>query len=136
MTHRTALSLTALLFTLTLSGLAKKIPLTAAALVPSATGELDVGKDKNGNTKIELKVKHLAQPGRLTPPKAGYVVWIQGSGAEATNEGQLTVNNDLNANLTTVTPLRNFAVFVTAEDDPRGAKAPAGPEVLRATVQR
>jgi hypothetical protein len=42
---------------LTTVGSAKKFPLTAAESVPAARGEVDVGRDKNGNTKVELKVE-------------------------------------------------------------------------------
>lgn len=136
MIRATGFRLTILLLCLTLNGVAKKFPLTAASLVPSASGEVNTGTDHNGNTKVDLKVKHLAKPGRLTPPKVGYVIWIKGPDAEATNEGQLTVNDKLDARFTTVTPLRNFDLTVTAEDDPRNAKSPSGPEVLRVTVQR
>ena len=45
---------------------AKKFPLTAAAVVPSAQGEVETGRDDNGNTTVELKVEHLAPPENLT----------------------------------------------------------------------
>jgi hypothetical protein len=41
---------------------AKKFPLTADASVPAARGQVDVGKDKNGNTEVEVEVKYLAPP--------------------------------------------------------------------------
>lgn len=125
-----------LVLSLTVSLLAKKFPLTAAAIVPSASGEVNTSTDHNGNTKLVMKVKHLAKPGRLTPPKTAYVIWIKAPDADATNEGQLTVNDKLDATFTSVTPLRNFELIVTAEDDARNAKAPGGLEVLRATIQR
>jgi hypothetical protein len=45
------------------------------------------------------------------------------------------VDNNLKASFETVTPSRNFDLFVTAEQDAT-AKTPAGPEVLRTSIQR
>src|SRR5215213_3080912 len=81
------LALAGLLTVLTTVGSAKKFPLTAAESVPAARGEVDVGRDKNGNTKVELKVEHLAAPENLTPPKAAYIVCFQERGAEPLNQG-------------------------------------------------
>jgi hypothetical protein len=113
---------------------AKKYPLTADPSIPAARGQVDVGRDKNGNTKVELQVEHLAPPENLTPPKTAYVVWFQERGAEAANQGTLKPNKGLKAKFKSVTPLKTFDVLVTAESDPT-AKSPSGPEALRATVQ-
>jgi hypothetical protein len=112
---------------------AKKIPLTVSSLVPSAQGTVETGKDRNNNTKVKIEIEHLAKPERLSPPKSSYVVWVQERGAEPVNEGQLKVDNKLQGSFETVTPSKNFEVFVTAEDDP-DVKAPSGPEVARASV--
>jgi hypothetical protein len=113
---------------------AKKFPLTADKSVPAARGQVDVGRDKNGNTRVELEVEHLAAPENLTPPRTAYVVWFQESGAEPLNQGALKPNKSLKANFKSITPLKNFAIFVTAEAD-SNAKTPSGSEVLRASVQ-
>ena len=112
---------------------AKKFPLTAAPIVPAATGQAEVGKDKNGNSKVKITVEHLAKPESLTPPKNAYVVWFQESGSNPEAEGQLKVNKNLKAEFETTVPWKNFQVLVTAEDDPT-AKTPSGPEVLRSIV--
>jgi len=52
----------------------------------------------------------------------------------AQNQGQLKMDKNLRATFETVTPLKSFDVFVTAEQDFR-AIAPSGPEVLKATIQ-
>ena len=114
---------------------AKKYPLTAATSVPAANGEINVGKDRNGNTNLELKVKHLAKPDRLSPPKAAYLVWLKGSGGEISPAGQLTVNGKLEGSFKTVTPLRTFDVIITAEDD-LGSRTPGGSEIFRGSVQQ
>jgi hypothetical protein len=114
---------------------AKKIQLTGASIVPAAHGEIDVGKDHNGNTEIRMTMQHLARPENLSPPMATYVVWLQEKGASADNRGQLEINNQLEASFRTVTPLKSFDVFVTAEPEST-VKTPSGPEVLRANVHR
>lgn len=113
---------------------AKKYPLTADKSVPAARGQVDVGHDKNGNTKVEITVEHLAPPENLTPPRTAYVVWIQERGAEPRNQGSLRPNKNLKATFKSVTPLKSFDVFVSAESD-LNAKAPSGTEVLRASIQ-
>ena len=113
---------------------AKKYPLTADKSVPAARGQVDVGNDKNGNTKVEIEVEHLAAPENLTPARTAYVVWFQERGAEPVNQGSLRPGKNLKAKFKSVTPLKSFDVLVSAEADPT-AKSPSGPEVLRASVQ-
>jgi hypothetical protein len=119
---------------LTAVGSAKKYPLTADKSVPGARGQVDVGRDKNGNTKVELEVEHLAQPESLTPPKAVYVVWFQERGGEALNQGSLKPNKNLKGTFKSVTQLKTFDVLVTAEPD-SAVKTPSEVEVMRATIQ-
>jgi len=113
---------------------AKKYPMTAASMVPGARAEVAISKDKNGNTKLKMIVQHLANLENLTPRAAAYVVWLQERGGSSENQGQLKVDKNLKATFETVTPLKSFDVFVTAEQELR-AKAPSGSEVLRATIQ-
>jgi len=75
--------------------LAKSYKLQQSTIVPGATGEVKTGKDKNGNTKFSLQVKHLANPASLTPPKSTYVVWIQQTGAAPESQGVLKVSKNL-----------------------------------------
>ena len=76
----------------------------------------------------------MAAPENLTPPRTAYVVWFQERGAEPLNQGSLKPNKNLKARFKSVTPLKSFDVFVSAESDPN-AKSPSGSEILRATVQ-
>jgi len=125
-----------LTFTLlcTVAFAAKKYPMTAASAVPGARAEVAISKDKNGNTKLNMTVQHLANLENLTPRASAYVVWLRERGGNAENQGQLKMDKNLKATFETVTPFKNFEVFVTAEQDARG-KGPNGPEVLRATIQ-
>ena len=125
-----------LTFTLlcTVAYAAKKYPMTAASIVPGARAEVAIGKDKNGNTRLKMTVQRLANLENLTPRASAYVVWLRERDGSFENQGQLKMDKNLNATFETVTPLKSFDVFVTAEQDSR-AKGPSGPEVLRATIQ-
>lgn len=120
------------------------VPLTAAAqhlvmapstVIPSAEIKLDLGKDKNGNTTVDLKAQHLAQPANLTPPKSVYVVWVQSDDQAPERKGQLVVNKDLSGELKFITPDQHFQLFITAEDNANAA-SPQGTEVIRGSVAR
>ena len=114
---------------------ARKFPLTATPVVPGAKGYVDVGQDKNGNTEVDLKVEFLAKPSSLTPPAENYIVWFRQQGSEPESQGQLKVDDNLRGEFKTTTNMKNFDVFVTAENE-RVPKVPSGPEVLRATIQK
>ena len=113
---------------------ARKYPLTATPVAPGAKGVVDVSKDKNGNTLVNLKVEFLPKPSSLTPPAETYIVWFRKQGSEPEAQGQLKVNDNLKGEFKTSTNMKSFDVFVTAESE-RVPKAPSGPEVLRATIQ-
>jgi hypothetical protein len=114
-------------------GWGKTYHFASTKIDPSATGDVDISKDKNGNTNVSLRVEHLAKPPLLTPPANLYVVWFQEPGSEPANEGQLQVGNDLRGQLKTTTPLHNFDIFVTAEMDPT-VKTPSDQIVLRVAI--
>jgi hypothetical protein len=113
---------------------AKKFPMTAATIVPGARGVVEIDKDKNGNTRVNMEVQFLANPESLTPPASVYVVWLLQKDGSPENQGQLKVDKKLKANFKTVTPVKSFDLFVTAERDST-IKVPNGAEVLRATIQ-
>ena len=112
----------------------KKYPMTTASIVPGARAEVAIGTDKNGNTSVRMTVQHLANLENLTPRANAYVIWLQERGATSENLGQLKVDKNLKGTFETVTPSKNFEMFVTAEQDVK-TKSPSGPEVLRAAIQ-
>jgi hypothetical protein len=118
----------------TLASAAKKYPMTAASIVPGARADVEINKDKNGNTRLKMTVQHLANLENLTPRASAYVVWLRERGGNAENQGQLKMDKNLKATFETVTPFKSFEVFVTAEQDARGT-GPDGQEVLKATIQ-
>lgn len=130
----TRFSLTALLGSLLLlAGCVKRVPLTAATTVPAAQATADLTHDHNGNTVVELKVKHLAEPQNLSPPAQVYVVWFQPPGQAPIKEGQLEVNHNLKAKFRAPTTFKTFTILVTAENSANVAQ-PTGQEVLRSQV--
>ena len=111
----------------------RQVHMTPASTQPAAQGVATLKHDKNGNLTVDLKVKHLANPRNLTPPKSTYVVWIQPTSGEVHKLGELRVNDKLEGEFKAPVPSSNFQIFVTAEDGPTVTQ-PSGPEVLRQTV--
>ena len=74
----------------TIAEAAKKFPMTASSVVPAARGQVEIDKDKNANTRVNMKVEHLSNPQNLMPSAAVCVVWLQDRGGNPQNQGQLT----------------------------------------------
>jgi hypothetical protein len=90
--------------------------LSTSPTMPSVEGRAIFSVTVNDNTSIELTVKHLAHPERLTPPASYYVVWIRATkDAPAQSIGALVVDKNLNGKLVTETSLHSFELFITAE---------------------
>ena len=111
----------------------KNIKMTAGKQTPAAHGTVNVKTGDNGNTRLEINVKDLADPGALTPPQNVYIVWVQPSGKAPHNEGALVVDKNLDGQLKTTTPFANFSIFITAEKNTE-TQQPQGPHVLSAYV--
>lgn len=109
--------------------------LTNTGLTPAAMGKVNTDNDRNGNTGVEVEVKHMATPQSLTPSKTAYIVWVQPRGKEPEVLGALRVNSDLEGSLKASTPYKDFDIFITAEDNPR-PDAPSGMVILKGTVER
>jgi len=103
----------------------KKVAFLNSAVVPAAEGRVTIKKGNNNNYDIDLYVKNLADPGRLSPPRAVYVVWMETTQSGIQNIGQLktsssTFSRMLTSSLKTVTPHKPTGFFITAEDDATG----------------
>ncbi len=114
---------------------AREDRLTNTGLNPAAEGKVTTENDRNGNTKVEVEVKHMAMPQALTPAKQSYVVWVQPRGKEPEPLGGLRVNDELEGSLKASTPYKDFDIFVTAEDKPN-PDVPSGMVILKGTVER
>ena len=85
-------SLVGILFlTLFLQSCATKYAFNNSFVVPAAEGSVKVKKDKNNNYKVILDVKRLADPSRLNPSKAVYIVWMETAQNGTKNIGQLKI---------------------------------------------
>lgn len=114
----------------------QKVPMTVSSEIPAAEGTVKTSRTDNDNTAIDLEVRHLAPPDRVKQGATTYVVWARPSGTDKVqNLGALQVDDNLDGKLETVTPLRRFEVFITAESDP-AASSPSGKELLSTSVER
>ena len=113
-----------------------KVRMSVTERMPAAEGIVVVAKADNDNTALEVSVRHLAPPEKIAPEATTYVVWARASAAnDVQNLGALKVNKDLQGTLKTVTPLRTFDVFITAEASPT-AQSPSSDGLLTASVER
>jgi hypothetical protein len=107
------------------SACTKKVTFLNSSVVPAAEGTVTYKQDNNKNYIIDLSVDRLADPSRLTPPKAVYVVWMETSQSGVQNIGQLVtatkgLSGRLTSSLKTVTPHKPTGFFITAEDNATG----------------
>jgi hypothetical protein len=102
---------------------------------PAAEGKVLTDNDRNGNTGVEVHVKHMATPQSLTPARQTYLVWVQPRGKEPELLGALRVNEDLEGSLKAATPYKTFDIFITAEDNLK-PEAPSSMVILKGSVER
>ena len=113
------LVLSSILLIFNLVGCAKKIPFQTSVQVPAARGNVTYSKDKNNNYVIKLEISYLAEPNRLQPPKAAYVVWLESDqSSNPINLGQIVGTSKLKIKFETVSSSKPKRIFITAEDDP------------------
>ena len=115
---------------------AHDVPLQTSGRIPAAEGELKVSKAPNDNTKVKLEVDHLAIPEKMAPGASTYVVWIQSAqGGAVQNAGALQLDDKHKGKLETITPHKEFQVFITAEPIPT-VSTPTSERLMFATVRR
>lgn len=114
---------------------AREDRLNNTGIAPAAEGKVITGTDSNGNTQVEVQVKHLAGAEKLTPPRQVYLVWVQARGKDPELLGALCVNDKLEGTLKSSTPYKDFDIFVSAEDSAQ-AVTPSSTVVLKGTVER
>ena len=104
--------------------------------VPAAQGNARVTTTDDGNTQLDVKVKHLAPPAKINPEATVFVAWVQSNAesAEPRNLGALKVTDDLDGSITAVTPLKTFDLYITAEPSAT-VNAPSGDTILRTNVE-
>lgn len=112
----------------------KEYPMRASSSVPAAAGIVKVQRDKNNeNTKVDIKVWHLANPARLTPTANVYIVWFRTRDGAAVKQASIRVDKNQKGEVKLVTVAKDFEVVITAEQS-ESADRPSDFEVLRADV--
>jgi hypothetical protein len=135
MRHRTVTLFLLFSFLLATAAWGREDKLTNTGIAPAAEGKIITDNDRNGNTGIEIHVKHMATPQSLTPARQSYLVWVQPRGKDPELLGALRVNSDLEGSLKAATTYKNFEVFITAEDNMK-PDAPSSTVILKGTVER
>ena len=112
----------------------KEYPMRASSSVPAAAGIVKVQRDKDsGNTKLDIRVWHLANPSRLTPSATNYIVWVRPRDGAAVKQGAIRVDENQKGEVKLVTMAKDFEVIITAEQS-ENADVPSDFQVLRADV--
>jgi hypothetical protein len=122
-------------FLLTVLAWGREDKLANTGAAPAAMGKVITDNDRNGNTGVEVEVKHMAAPQSLTPAKSTYIVWIQPRGKDPEVLGMLRVNSDLEGSLRASTPYKDFDIFITAEDNLK-PPSPSSMVILKGSVER
>ena len=130
------ISATILLFIIfTLNSCARKLTFDVSPVVPAAEGTVKIKKSKNGNYLVNVKIKNLAEPKRLSPPREVYVVWMQSDRNAPKNLGMIKTSSGLlsstmkgEMDATAIT--KPTGIFITAEDD-GNTRYPGSQVVLR-----
>ena len=99
----------------------------------SARGKIEAGTDRNGNTDVYIRTWDLAR--QKKDAGAFYVVWFQPKDEPAKNAGVIKMNDDGDGAFRTLTPLKDFDVFITVESD-QAATSPSGEELLRTHIAK
>ena len=84
----------------------------------AAQAEVKTEENSNGNTELQLSVRHLAKPEIVSEKASTYVVWAQptrGDGGPVQNLGRLNLNDNLEGRFEAITPFKEFDLFITAE---------------------
>jgi hypothetical protein len=111
------------------AGCAKTVRFKALPLAGpgSATAKVELTYDRNNN--LEVKLSNVPDPSALKPGYTRYVLWAATADRQhVVNIGQLRVDEKKRADIKTLTPLRSFILFITAE--PAGDVTTPGPDTI------
>lgn len=130
-----AVGFVALLLITTTMSCSRKLTFARSTVAPAAEGYVKLKKDQNNNTAIDVRIRNLANPRQLDPPKNVYVVWMETQHSGTRNIGTITsstglFSNKLKGSLQTVTPYKPTGFIITAEDNAT-VHYPGGYVVLR-----
>jgi hypothetical protein len=135
MRRRTVTLFLLLSFLLATAAWGREDRLTNTGTAPAAEGKIITDNDRNGNTGVDIEVKHMATPQSLTPARQTYLVWVQPRGKDPELLGALRVNDKLEGSLKAATTYKTFDVIITAEDNVK-PDTPSSTVILKGTVER
>jgi hypothetical protein len=135
MKHRKIAAFVLFSFLLATVAWGREDKLVNTGTAPAAQGKVTTDNDRNGNTGVDIEVKHMATPQSLTPGKQAYLVWVKPRGKDAELLGALRVNENLEGSLKATTPYKDFEIFVTAEDNMK-PEMPSPTVILKGEVAR
>jgi len=110
-------------------GCAKRVRFEALPLAGSgeANARIELTYDRNNTLRVQLS--NVPEPSSLDPKYTRYVLWAGTPDRQnAINIGQFRVDEKKKAGIETLTPLRSFILFITAE--PQGDVMTPGPDVI------
>ena len=132
MTHKLAgrsSNVAVLLIALLATGCAKNVKFRPLPLAGSgtATAKVELTYDRNNN--LEVKLSNVPEPSALKTGYTRYVLWAATPDRQhVVNIGQFRVDEKKNAAIKTLTPLRGFILFITAEA--AGDAQTPGPDII------
>ena len=115
-------------------GCTKPQAMNPSSSVPASEGTVKATKGDDGNTHVKVHVRHLAAPSNVEADSTIYMVWIQARDGANQSVGALTVSDQLEGTLETITPHRRFTLSVTPEPNVKVA-LPTHDAVFTAQVE-
>lgn len=123
-----------LLLALLASSCSKTISFSSSTIVPAATGQVKIKKDKNRNYGITVDVLNLAEPKMLSPAREAYIVWMEAGRDPVKKLGQIYPSSGLfskalKGSLKATSIEEPNLVFITAENN-TDVQYPSGDVIL------
>jgi len=92
-----------------------------------ASVRVELTYDRNNTLRVQLS--NVPDPSALNSAYTRYVLWVATADRQSVvNAGQIRVDENRKAEMQTLTPLRDFVVFITAEV--RGDVTSPGPDMV------
>ena len=127
--HRRAAAYLILTLALLAAGCARKVRFRPMQLAGKGTAEAKVELTYDRNNTLDVKLSNVPDPSALKAGYTRYVLWAATPDRQhAINIGQLRVDEKKSAEIKTLTPLRSFILFITAETS--GDAVTPGPDTV------
>ncbi len=109
--------LTALIIVVAACGGSSEYVFVGGARAVGMDGVAQVETIEGGNQLVSLRLQHLPPPDRLGSGLTAYVVWFRTADQSPTRAGVLEYDTETREGvLTATTPLTQFSILVTAEE--------------------